>query len=426
MAHAHQQSSRRSASGQNWLLPVAIACSGALLGLIVRVQGIGLPAPVAMVGLGAGVAGAAFLLAWTAQAAEAEVSSGLVLALVALIAVLPQLVVEVHFAYTLQTAYVTANLTGATRLLLAGAMGVVVLVAPLLARRGQRPQPLRLPPALRLSLAVLMVASLYGMVISISGGLSLIDGVVLLSLYGLYLRQINVIGTDEPHPPIGVAAGLVRLPLSQRRVSVVGLMVFAAAVILAVAEAFADALLRTGLQVGIDPYLLVQAIVPAATETPELVVAFVLLLNGRSAAAVALLLSSAVVQWTLALGLLPFAFFAGGGVGALPVDARESVELLLTTATTLTVVAALATLAPARVDGWIVLALFGVQFVFPNIGVRFAMTIAMWVLAIDLFWAHRRAVWQLPATLWSASKSGTSTKSRASKATGSKKKEAPS
>ncbi len=185
-------------------------------------------------------------------------------------------------------------------------------------------------------------------------------------------------------------------------------MVFAAAVILALAEAFADALLRTGVQVGIDPYLLVQAIVPAATESPELVVAFVLLLNGRSAAAVALLLGSAVVQWTLAFGLLPIAYLAGGGAGPLPVDARETVEFLLTSATTLAVVAALATLAPARVDGWIVLALFGVQFVFPNLGMRLVLTIVTGVFAIDLLLLHRHAVWRLPATLWPAQQAGAS------------------
>jgi cation:H+ antiporter len=246
----------------------------------------------------------------------------------------------------------------------------------------------------------------------------LVDGLVLLGLYGLYLRQIHASGAGESHPAVGVAAGLARLPRSRRRLWIAVLMAFAAAVVLAVAEAFADALLRTGLQVGIDPYLLVQAIVPAATEMPELVVAFVLLLNGRSALAVALLLSSAVVQWTLALGLLPIAFLAGGGAGLLPVDARESVELLLTSATTLAVVAALATLAPARVDGWIVLALFGVQFVFPNLGMRLVLTIAMGVLAIDLLLLHRRAVWRLPATLWSAQNSG------ASKAPGSGKKRA--
>ncbi len=217
-AEPHQAADRGSASRQTWLLPVAIACACALLGLIVRVQGAALPAPVAMIGTGAGVAGAAFLLGWTAEAAEAEVSSGLVLALVALIAVLPQLTVEVHFAYTLQTSYVSANLTGAIRLLLAGAMGVVVLVAPLLARQRQRPQSLRLPPGLRLNLGVLLVGAIYGIVIAVSGGLSLVDGVVLLGLYALYLTRIHTSGAGEQHPAVGVAAGLVSLPLLSRRV----------------------------------------------------------------------------------------------------------------------------------------------------------------------------------------------------------------
>ena len=58
-------------------------------------------------------------------------------------------------------------------------------------------------------------------------------------------------------------------------------MLFAASVILLTAVPFGDAVLGTGALVGISPYLLLQWIVPVATETPELVVAFVLLTHGR-------------------------------------------------------------------------------------------------------------------------------------------------
>ena len=58
-----------------------------------------LPVQLATVGLGIGLVGASFLLAWAADAGEAVFSGGLVLAVIALVAVLPEFVIETRFAY---------------------------------------------------------------------------------------------------------------------------------------------------------------------------------------------------------------------------------------------------------------------------------------------------------------------------------------
>ena len=78
------------------------------------------------------------MLAWAADAGEAVFSGGLVLAAVALVGVLPEFVIEVHFAFIQEAELVTANLTGATRLLLTGATALPLLVAFLARRGGQR------------------------------------------------------------------------------------------------------------------------------------------------------------------------------------------------------------------------------------------------------------------------------------------------
>ena len=70
-----------------------------------------------MVGLGIGLIGASFLLAWAADAGDAVFHGGFVLAVIALVTVLPEFIIEVRFAFIQQTELVTANLTGATRLL---------------------------------------------------------------------------------------------------------------------------------------------------------------------------------------------------------------------------------------------------------------------------------------------------------------------
>ena len=175
----------------DWRQPVAMAAACAVLGLLTRVVAGAVPAPVAMIGLGAGLLGASLLLSWAADAAEVEVSGGMVVAGITLVTVLPELIIEVHFAYTQQTSLVSANLTGATRLLLTGATAMPVLGAWLLARRGQPPESFTLAPARRVDLALLFVAALYGVLLALLGRVSLIDGLLLLALYGFYLRRIR-------------------------------------------------------------------------------------------------------------------------------------------------------------------------------------------------------------------------------------------
>src|SRR3954470_17409026 len=83
-----------------------------------------------------------------------------------------------------------------------------------------------------------------------------------------------------------------------RRPVIAALMLVAGAVVVTIANPFADALLSTGLLLGIDPYFLIQSAVPVASEAPEFVVAAVLVANRRPAQGLALFLASAVSQCT--------------------------------------------------------------------------------------------------------------------------------
>jgi cation:H+ antiporter len=377
--------------GEAWRRPVAVASAGAVLGLLVTAVGGALPAPIAMVGLLTGLVGASFVLAWAADAAEVEVSGGLVLAVVSTLTVLPELVIEVDFAFTQQAELVSANLTGATRLLLTGATAMPLLGAWLLARRGERQGSLALAAARRVELGVLVAAALYGGVVALLGRISLLDGLLLVALYLFYLRRIR--GTpDEPPAVVGVSAGLAALPRRQRRRLLGGLVTLAAVTVVVVADPFTVALEQTGTSVGIDRYLLIQSIVPAATETPEFVIAAVLALNHRPAQGLALFLAASVTQWTLALGILPFAYVAGGGGLDVPLSTRATVELSLTLATTLMAVAALSSLAPKRIDSWIMLVLYFIQFAFPTTAVRLAVAVVFALFTVDILVANRRAV----------------------------------
>jgi cation:H+ antiporter len=370
---------------------VAGAVAGTAPGVLVQLSGGVVPAALQLVAYGVAVVAAAFMLAWACEAAQADVAQGLVVAAVAFVAILPEFVVEVHFAFQGRADYTTANLTGASRLLLGFCIAMPAVVA-LLPRRW-RPRSigrLELAPPHRVELAILAVAALWTLLAASRGRLSALDGVVLLGLYLWYLRRTAAASEGESPALVGVSADLAALPARQRRRWVGGLMLYAALVILMTAVPFGDAVLSTGALVGISPYLLLQWLVPVATEMPELVVAFVLLTHRRSGQSIALLLAGAVSQYTLALGTLPIAFLLGKGTGPLPLAPRERIELFLTVGVALYAVAALVSLRVSRGDASIMLALFAAQFLVPSVFTRLALAVVFLVLAVDILVSERR------------------------------------
>ncbi len=376
----------------DWQRRVAWTAAGTAPGVLVRLSGGATPYPLQLVAYGGAVVAAAFMLAWACEALQVDVARGIVVAAVAFVAILPEYIVEVHFAFSGQAAYVTANLTGASRLLLGVCVALPAAVA--LLPRQWRPgpvAPVTVAPAQRVELAILALGSLWALRGVFNGRLSLFDSLVLVGLYALYLRRAAA-SSGTASEAIGLAAEISALPRFERRRWAAGLMVFAAVVILMTAVPFGDAVLGTGSMVGISPYLLLQWVVPVATETPELVVAFVLLTHGRGGESAAVLLAGAVSQYTLALGTLPVAYLLGAGTGALPLAPQERIELLLSIGVALYAIAALVTLRLSRGDAAIMLALFGTQLLLPAVLTRLVLAIVFLTIAVDVLVHERRHV----------------------------------
>jgi cation:H+ antiporter len=384
---------------------VAVLAALTLPGVLLRLSAVPAPPVLGCVAFGGAVMAAGFLLGIAAETAEIDLPPGVATAGVAFVAVLPEYAIEVYFAFSGRVELTTASLTGATRLLLSFAVGMPAL-ATLVLRHGRggrggqsagrarrRPVPVRLDVGRRLDLAIVAAASLYAPLVVLRGHLSWQDAVVLLGLYILYLHRST---SGEPEPPhlVGIAAELAKLPKRGRTRATAGLMGFSAVAILITAEPFANSVIAAGTAAGVGEYLIVQWLVPLATEMPELVVAFVLVTHRRPGQGVAVLLSSAVSQWTLALGTLPVAFAAGAGRGPLPLLGRERVELVLTMGLGLYAVATLVTLNLKRTDATAMLVLFGLQLAAGAVWLRAAMAFMYLVLAADLLSAER---WALPA-----------------------------
>ncbi|MFC0038322.1 sodium:proton exchanger [Actinomadura rayongensis] len=358
---------------------VGLTVAAALPALVLRLTGTHPPPVVATLVYGLGVLAAAVVLMWASETARADISGALALALLALIAVLPEYAVDLYYAYAAghrpeYTAYAAANMTGANRLLIGVGWAVVVLAFALATRRRGRGRHGRssarrdvtLYPAHRIELGYLSLAAVVAFVPPLADEIGWYVSIPLLAIYVAYILRIARGGPDTAEEPMGVAAYFTALPAVPRRLATCGGFVFGAVIVFASAEPFAEALVHLGTSAGIDRFLLVQWLAPLASEAPELIVATVYAWRLRDADGIGALLSSKVNQWTLLIGTLPFAYRAGGGAWSLPLDARQAEEVLLTAAQTVLGLGFLIDLVFRRWEAAVLFVLFAIQFAIPS------------------------------------------------------------
>ena len=335
---------------------------------------------------GIAVVGAAFLLSWAAETAEMDVPRSFSLAVVALLAVLPEYAVDMYFAWMAGKVggdyihYAAANMTGANRLLLGIGWSLVAFAAMLKTRKKE----IVLDEGIRLEFFVLLVASLYCFLIPLRGEILLIDSVVLIFLYALYVK-LAIKAPREEFEPAGVPAYFCSLPKKKRRTSVVALMAYAAFIIFISVEAFAEGLIGTAENFGIDKFLMVQWIAPLASESPEFIVAMYLVRKLRVTAGINALVSSKVNQWTLLIGCLVIVYsIALAYPSDLPLDERQREEVLLTAAQSLLGVAIIIDLRLHFYEAFLLLFLFLLQFVYQSVEMRYFLSFLYIAIAVPM------------------------------------------
>src|SRR3954447_9954685 len=114
---------------------IALAATVAVPALSLRLFGIHADPLVAAMIFGIAVVGAAFMLAWAAEVVQLDISAGLALALLALVAVLPEYAVDFVFTWKAgkdpaqYAPDALANMTGGNQLLIGLGWSLVVLIA---------------------------------------------------------------------------------------------------------------------------------------------------------------------------------------------------------------------------------------------------------------------------------------------------------
>lgn len=321
---------------------------------------------------GVAIVGAAFLLGWGAELSERDIPRSLALIVLALISVLPEYAIGLHYAWEEGLAHsheglAIANMTGANRILIGVGWALVAIVYYF----KHRQKEIVLDSSQGLELSMLLLATVYSLVIPLKGTLTWVDMAVLFAIFFFYAGR--AMGGEKHDADLeGIAAELdQRLGNGARRLVVLLMFAFAGAVIWYSAEPFAEGLKATGKTYDINEFLLVQWLAPLASESPEGLIALLFAMKGKGSTGIGALISSKVNQWTLLVGAIPLAYgLAAGGMAPMILDGRQKEELLLTSAQSLFAAVILSDFRFALWEGVLLLVLFTVQLLLPQPEIR--------------------------------------------------------
>jgi cation:H+ antiporter len=367
---------------------LAAAALATVPAFLVRFAGLESSHPVEALLFGLAIVGAAFAISWAAETAQLDISAGLAIAILALIAVLPEYAVDFVFTARGGNSFqldpscppdvpgaespcdlALANMTGANRLLIGIGWSMVVFIAWYRLRRtkalppGQPWEGIQLSRDHSIELGFLWIATLYSLTLPLKSSITLVDTLVLVGLFAGYTWRVSRAPAEEPHL-VGPARYLGTFPTALRRTWVIGLFLASGLVIWLFAHPFAEALTETGRAYDISEFLLVQWLAPLASEAPELLVAGLFAWRLNTNSGLGTLVSSKVNQWTLLVGTLPIVFaISSSSTHGLPISAVQREELFLTAAQSFFAVAIMSNLRLSLREAGYLFGLFWAQFI---------------------------------------------------------------
>jgi cation:H+ antiporter len=288
--------------------------------------------------------GAAFVVAWGAEAAEFLISQGLALAILALIQTMPEFAVEAVIAWKAgkdpdMVHLAIANFTGSLRLLTGFGWPMIYAVAAYFSRkrRGKKLGAIHLHEDHAVEVLGLLPPLGYFVLVWAKGNLSLVDAGVLTSTYIAYLfvllRMPPREDTEEEDEEIPrVSRWALSFTGWKRWAAVLGLFVLGGAIIFIVAEPFLNSMLAVAVSLGISQFTFIQWVAPFISEFPEKTSAFVWARRiTRAPVALMNMVSSNINQWGVLSGLLAVVYcWSHGDTSPLPFDDFQRLEILLT------------------------------------------------------------------------------------------------
>lgn len=279
----------------------------------------------------------AFFVAWGAEAAQFYMSQGLALALLAWIQVLPEFAVEAVIAWHRDIPLMTANFTGALRLLTGLGWPTIWVVQAIARRRRREPgffAPITLEKEHAAEVVGLVPPLLYFVWIIAKGTMNLVDAGVLLAFYAGYLVILNRIPPkqhEEIDDVAAVARAVVRLDSKRRQIAILALFLVGGLMLYLTAEPFLYSMVGLASVMGFSQFVFVQWVAPFLSELPEFTTTSYWA-RGRGKAGMALMnmASSNINQWTVLAAMIPIVYSLSlGHPATVPLQVHR-IELILT------------------------------------------------------------------------------------------------
>lgn len=327
-----------------------------------------------------GVLSASLLIAWATEVLSFFLSRGLAFALLALLQVAPEFAVEA--VITRQAAenpanlqYVTANFTGANRLIVGLFLPMVFFMAASRARRrGETLRSIRLPQESSVEVVALIIPTVYSFSFVLRGNIGLADAALLVAMYVSYLFvAFRLPPSNEEHHDLPLVPRHIRKQqVRNQKWIVAAFFLIGAGLLLGSVEPFYHNTIALGLVIGINAYFLFQWIAPFLSEFPEFVTITYWGKSGRAQLGLTNAISSKVNQWTLLIAMIPSVYVfstwqLGRTAWTLPFDEAQRLEVLLTAAQGLFAAACLLNLRFDRWEAWTLLGLWAFQLLDPLI-----------------------------------------------------------
>ncbi len=315
----------------------------------------------------------ALVISWAAEAAEFSISQGLAVAIVALLQVVPEFMVEAVIAWRKDIDLMMANFTGSNRLLMGVGWPLIFITTDIYSRirNKEKIDVIELRPENIVEVAALLISSLYFIVVLLKRDLQIYDGIFLGFVFVGYMYILRVLPEEEEEKKedlLSMPRSLVSIEDGKKRgILLFVLFLVGGATMWAVADPFLNSMKEVAAAAGISAFVFVQWVAPFLSEFPEKVTAFYWARTIRLAPMALLnMISSKVNQWTLLVSMIPIVYsLSMGRVSTIPLDIYHREEILLSMMMTFYGCAVLVKLKFTRGNAIILFVLWLAQFLYP-------------------------------------------------------------
>ncbi len=327
----------------------------------------------------------ALVISLGADSAQYYISQGLALAILAWMQTAPEFMVEADLAWHKEVHLLLANLTGSLRLLTGLGLPLVFFVSYLYHGRGGKNTTIHIDSAHSIEVVSFTAGVLYLVVVYVKGSLTMLDGILLLLLYLIYLFFLTRLPSREKGEPAKmeyVPGKIMHMSRWYRSASILALFVIGGVGLILVVGPFINSMKGVAVAVGVSDFVFIQWLSPFLSEFPEKLSAFMWTKKEEGTTMGLMnIVSSTVNQLTLLPALLPFIYaYAVGSVTPIQFGAHQRSEILLTIAQCSTTIVLLVDMKFSSYEAGGLFIIWCIQFFVPAARTIVTMIFFLWTL----------------------------------------------